>query len=193
MTWGRWTLDDGAQHRRCRVQGWGKASFRSETWTGSSSFWGRHVEMVEDGLLTKSRPENEEAALVMDPVGGVAKKKTMLNGEDERPAKKVVGCSIPSVLRVGLIGCATLSVLTEGQASGGYPWARSGSLEASELLNEDDPVHDDSRLRILGHLGGTHPRATRLVLEYIPVLVHAQSMIHPREPRVPLLSSPDVS
>lgn len=185
MTWGRWILDGGAQHRHCRVQGWGKASFRSETWIGSSSFWDRHVEMVEDGLLT-TRPENEEAALVKDPVGGVAKmKKTMLDGEDERPAKKVVGCSIPSVQRVGLIGGAILPVLTEGQGNGGYPWARSGSLEASELLNEDDPFHGGSRLHILGRLGGTHPQATRLVLEHILVPVHVPSMIHPREPLVP--------
>lgn len=151
------------------------------------------MEIVEDGPLTKTRLENEEAALVMDPVGGVAKTKTKLDGGDERPAKKVVDYSIPSVQRVGLIGCAILPVLTEGLVSGGYPWARSGSLEAGELLNEDDQFHDDNRLHIPGHLGGTHPRATRLALEYILVPVYAPSMVHPRGPRELLLSSPDAS
>lgn len=131
---------------------------------------------------------------MMNPVGEVAKTttKTTSDGGDERPVKKVVGYSMPSAQRVGLIGCAILLALTGVRVNGGCPWVKSGSLEASVLLNEDDPFHDGS-FHILGLLGDTHPQAMILALEHILVPVHVPSMIRLREPRAPLLFSPDAS
>lgn len=146
------------------------------------------------GLLTKTRQENEEVASKMDPAGEVAETttKTMSDVGYERLAKEVVGYSIPSAQRVGLTECAILLALIGVRVSGGCPWVKSGSLEASVLLNEDDLFHDGSS-HIQGLLGGTRPRATRLALECILVPVHVPTMIRLREPRAPLLSSPDAS